>query len=66
LNASRELRPADQELLSLRYGSGLENREIAEALRISSNAVAVRLHRALARLKAVVDEKGRDYRERDR
>ena len=60
LNASRELRPADQELLSLRYGSGLGNREIAEALKISSNAVAVRLHRALARLKAVVDEKGRD------
>jgi len=60
LNASRELRPVDQELLSLRYGSGLGNGEIAEALKISSNAVAVRLHRALARLKAVVDEKGRD------
>lgn len=60
LNASRELRPADQEILSLRYGAGLGNREIADALKISGNAVAVRLHRSLARLKAVVDEKRRD------
>ena len=60
LNASRELRPADQEILSLRYGGGLGNLEIADALKISGNAVAVRLHRALARLKAVVDKQGRN------
>jgi len=60
LNASRELRPADQEILSLRYGGGLGNLEIADALKISGNAVAVRLHRALARLKAVVDKQGRE------
>jgi len=60
LNASRELRPADQEILSLRYGAGLGNREIAEALKISGNAVAVRLHRSLARLKAVVEKQGRE------
>jgi RNA polymerase sigma-70 factor (ECF subfamily) len=60
LNASRKLRPADQEILSLRYGAGLENKEISEALKISANAVAVRLHRALARLKTVVDNEGRD------
>jgi RNA polymerase sigma-70 factor (ECF subfamily) len=60
LNASRELRPADQEILSLRYGAGLGNREIAEALKVSGNAVAVRLHRALGRLKAVVEEQQRD------
>lgn len=59
LNASRALRQADQEILSLRYGSGLGNQEIADALNISGNAVAVRLHRALARLKKVVDEQGR-------
>jgi len=57
LNCSRELRKADQEILSLRYGSGLENSEIAEALDISPNAVAVRLHRALKRLKAVVQKR---------
>lgn len=58
LNASRELKPADQEILSLRYGAGLGNAEIADALKVSGNAVAVRLHRALARLKAVVEKQG--------
>ena len=55
LNGSRTLRKADQEILSLRYGSGLDNFEIAEHLGISNNAVAVRLHRALKRLKAAVE-----------
>ena len=58
LNGSRILRKADQEILSLRYGAGLSNSEIAEHLDVSNNAVAVRLHRALKRLKDVVD--GRD------
>ena len=56
LNGSRKLRKADQEILSLRYGAGLSNAEIAEHLDISNNAVAVRLHRALKRLKATVEE----------
>ena len=51
LNASGELRSADKEILSLRYGAGLANGEIADAMGISANAVAVRLHRALARLR---------------
>lgn len=55
LNGTRTLRKADQEMLSLRYGAGLENSEIAEHLGITNNAVAVRLHRALKRLKACVD-----------
>jgi len=55
LNGSRTLKPSDQEILSLRYGSGLSNREIAETMGISNNAVAVRLHRALKRLRAAVD-----------
>ena len=58
LNASRTLRQADQEILSLRYGSGLDNAEIAEHLNISNNAVAVRLHRALKRLKESMEESG--------
>jgi len=56
LNGAQTLRKADQEILSLRYGSGLDNAEIAEHLDISNNAVAVRLHRALKRLKASVEE----------
>jgi RNA polymerase sigma-70 factor (ECF subfamily) len=55
LNSSQTLRKADQEILSLRYGAGLDNSEIAEHLDISNNAVAVRLHRALKRLKASVE-----------
>jgi RNA polymerase sigma factor (sigma-70 family) len=55
LNGSQTLRKADQEILSLRYGTGLDNREIAEHLGISNNAVAVRLHRALKRLRSAVD-----------
>lgn len=55
LNGSRTLRKADQEILSLRYGAGLSNAEIAEHLDISNNAVAVRLHRALKRLKSSID-----------
>ncbi|MDE2794265.1 MAG: sigma-70 family RNA polymerase sigma factor [Gemmatimonadota bacterium] len=53
-NAAATLRPADQEILSLRYGADLGNAEIADTLRITSNAVAVRMHRALTRLKAAV------------
>ena len=48
------LRQADQEILSLRYGADLGNREIAEALGITANAVAVRIHRALERLRTAV------------
>lgn len=55
LNGARSLRKADQEVLSLRYGAGLDNSEIADHLGISNNAVAVRLHRALKRLKASVE-----------
>lgn len=56
LNGAGTLRKADQEILSLRYGAGLGNQEIAESLGISSNAVAVRLHRALKRLKDAIHD----------
>ena len=55
LNGNQTLSQADQEILSLRYGAGLNNGEIAETLGLSHNAVAVRLHRALKRLKHAVD-----------
>lgn len=54
LNASRTLRAGDQEILSLRYGAQLSNAEIADAMGITPNAVAVRVHRALKRLKDAV------------
>jgi RNA polymerase sigma-70 factor (ECF subfamily) len=55
LNGTQTLRRADQEILTLRYGAGLDNSEIAEHLNVSNNAVAVRLHRALKRLKDCVE-----------
>ena len=42
---------ADQELISLRYTSGLEHRDIAQLLGIRETAVRTRLWRALARLR---------------
>ena len=63
LNANHRLGAADQEMLSLRYGAGLSNSEIAASLGISHNAVAVRLHRALRRMKQVVDAQNEDKSE---
>lgn len=60
LNGARSLRKADQEVLSLRYGAGLDNSEIADHLGISNNAVAVRIHRALKRLRASLDDEAAD------
>jgi RNA polymerase sigma-70 factor (ECF subfamily) len=55
LNCNRTLRAPDQEILSLRYGAELSNHEIAETLGITDNAAAVRVHRALSRLKAALE-----------
>lgn len=54
LNAAATLRETDQEVLSLRYGAGMRNAEIAATLNTSSNVVAVRIHRALGRLRVAV------------
>lgn len=45
------LRPRDREVLHLRYHEELTHDEIGEVLACSSKNVAVRLHRALKRLK---------------
>ena len=63
-NAAATLREADQEVLSLRYGAGLSNVEIAESLKVSANAVAVRIHRALKRLREAVAEQNRERENR--
>jgi RNA polymerase sigma-70 factor (ECF subfamily) len=51
-----ELRPRDRELISLRYGSGLEYAEIAQVLGIRESAVRTRLWRALTRLRSSMEE----------
>jgi RNA polymerase sigma-70 factor, ECF subfamily len=44
-----------RELLSLRYGADLKAKQIAELLEMETNAVEVALHRALGRLRAILE-----------
>ncbi|MFN8161530.1 MAG: sigma-70 family RNA polymerase sigma factor [Solirubrobacterales bacterium] len=46
----------DRELVSLKFFAGLSNAEIAETLRISESNAGTRLHRAVAKLREVLDE----------
>jgi RNA polymerase sigma-70 factor, ECF subfamily len=48
----------DRELLALRYGSDLTARQIAELLELKTNAVEVALHRALGRLRSILEPPG--------
>jgi RNA polymerase sigma factor (sigma-70 family) len=52
------LTPAQQEVLRLKFQSGLSYKEIAEVTDKSVNHVGVTLHQALKRLKALVGESG--------
>jgi RNA polymerase sigma-70 factor, ECF subfamily len=45
----------DRELLALRYGADLTARQIAELLGLRTNSVEVALHRALARLRPLLE-----------
>ena len=56
LNAVASLPAADRELIGLRYGSDLDTAEIAQVLEIREGAVRTRIWRALARLRAELDE----------
>jgi RNA polymerase sigma factor (sigma-70 family) len=57
-----------RELLALRYGADLSARQIGVVLGLKTNAVEVSLHRALARVRAELEEQelsGSDVRLRD-
>jgi RNA polymerase sigma-70 factor, ECF subfamily len=45
----------DRELIALRFGSDLTARQIADVVGSKTNAVEVALHRALARLRAILE-----------
>jgi RNA polymerase sigma-70 factor, ECF subfamily len=49
-----QLSDRDQELIALRYGAELTAAQIGEVLDMQTNAVEVALHRALSRLRAVL------------
>jgi RNA polymerase sigma-70 factor (ECF subfamily) len=57
LASVQQLPPRDREIISLRYGSGLGTEEVAEVLGLREPAVRTRLWRALARLRAVMQER---------
>jgi RNA polymerase sigma-70 factor, ECF subfamily len=46
----------DRELIALRYGADLKARQIAELLEERTNTIEVALHRALQRLRALLEE----------
>lgn len=56
--AVQQLNPADQEVIYLRFFSALSEAETAQALNIAAGTVKSRTHRALARLRLVIE---RDY-----
>jgi RNA polymerase sigma-70 factor, ECF subfamily len=53
--ALQELGGRDRELIALRYGADLRASQIAEIAGMTTNSVDVALHRALARLRAVIE-----------
>lgn len=61
--AMAELPERDRELLALRYGADLSARQIGAVLGLKANAVDVRLHRALARIRTLLEDQERSDRE---
>jgi RNA polymerase sigma-70 factor (ECF subfamily) len=59
-SAMRRLTERDRELLALRYGADLTSAQIAELLDQRTNAVEVALHRALQRLRRIMDPESAD------
>jgi len=51
-----KLTPREQDLVALRFGSDLKVRQIAELLGERTNTVEVAIHRALGRLRALLED----------
>lgn len=54
-SAVGQLNERDRDLIAMRYGADLSARQIGERLELSAAAVDVALHRARARLRALLD-----------
>ncbi|MCI0393872.1 MAG: sigma-70 family RNA polymerase sigma factor [Chloroflexi bacterium] len=61
--AVQRLNPAGQEVVYLRYFLDMSEADMAEALAVAPGTVKSRLHRALARLREVVENEFPDLRE---
>lgn len=55
-----QLEPRAQDLIALRYGSDLTAKQIAHVLGERTNTVEVALHRALGKLRAILEEESAD------
>lgn len=53
--AARTLHARDREIIALRFGAGLTNRDVGALLGMTESNVGVRLHRALHRLRRALD-----------
>jgi RNA polymerase sigma-70 factor (ECF subfamily) len=56
LDSVAELGESDREVISLRYGSGMDTAAVAELLGLRESAVRTRLWRALSRLRHLMEE----------
>ena len=50
------LDPRDRELVALKFHAGLDNAELAAVLGVSVSNAGTRLHRALTKLREVLDD----------
>jgi RNA polymerase sigma-70 factor (ECF subfamily) len=50
------LREKDRELIALKYGAGMNNREIARLTHLSESNVGTRVFRAISSLRAQLEE----------
>jgi len=54
----RQLDPRDRQLIALRYGADLKVKQIAAAIEERTNTVEDALHRALRRLRRILEDAG--------
>jgi RNA polymerase sigma-70 factor (ECF subfamily) len=54
--ALAELPSRDRELIALKFHAGLDNAEIADVLGVSASNAGTRLHRALTKLREILDD----------
>lgn len=64
LSSLEYLTPAEREVILLRFASGLSNREIAAVVDSNSNAVKSMTHRALKKLRKILERKRAFSRDR--
>ncbi len=58
LRAIEELPEREQKIVSMKYFAGVSNKEIAEMLDMNANNVGVVLHRALSKLRNILEAQG--------